>query len=55
VRDECLNEHWFLTLDEARAVIEEWRQDYNQFRPHSSLDDLTAEQSRDPDEGHGPL
>ena len=40
-RDECLNEHWFLTLDEAREVIEDWRQDYNQFRPHSSLDDLT--------------
>ena len=46
-RDECLNEHWFLTLDEAREVIEEWRQDYNQFRPHSSLDDLTPEQFRD--------
>lgn len=46
-RDECLNEHWFLTLDEAREVIEAWREDYNQFRPHSSLDDLTPEQFRD--------
>lgn len=46
-RDECLSEHWFLSLDEAREVIEEWRQDYNQFRPHSSLDDLTPEQFRD--------
>jgi putative transposase len=46
-RDECLSEHWFLSLDEAREVIEGWRQDYNQFRPHSSLDDLTPEQFRD--------
>ena len=47
MRDECLNEHWFFSLDEARQVIEDWRQDYNQFRPHSSLDDLTPEQFRD--------
>lgn len=47
MRDECLNEHWFVSLDEARQVIEEWRQDYNEFRPHSSLDDLTPEQFRD--------
>jgi putative transposase len=46
-RDECLSEHWFLSLHEARQVIEEWREDYNQFRPHSSLDDLTPEQFRD--------
>lgn len=46
-RDECLSEHWFLGLDEARQVIEEWREDYNQFRPHSSLDVLTPEQFRD--------
>ena len=36
-RDECLNEHWFQTLAQARAVIGEWRIDYNQVRPHSSL------------------
>jgi hypothetical protein len=36
-RDECLSEHWFGSLAEAREVIEEWRQDYTQFRPHSSL------------------
>ena len=40
-RDECLNEHWFTTLDEARGLIEAWRQDYNTVRPHSSLGDLT--------------
>jgi putative transposase len=36
-RDECLNENWFLTLADARQKIEQWRQDYNQRRPHSSL------------------
>ena len=41
VRDECLNEPWFLTLEEARRRIEAWRQDYNTCRPHSSLGDLT--------------
>lgn len=36
-RDECLNQHWFLNLEEARKIIEEWRKDYNEFRPHRSL------------------
>ena len=40
-RDECLNVNWFLSLDDARAKIETWRRDYNEFRPHSSLGDLT--------------
>ena len=40
-RDECLNEHWFPTLEEARGLIEAWQQDYNTVRPHSSLGDLT--------------
>lgn len=40
-RDECLNTHWFLSLDDACCKIENWRQDYNHFRPHSSLGDLT--------------
>jgi transposase InsO family protein len=31
-RDECLNEHWFEGLEQAREVIEEWRLDYNQVR-----------------------
>ena len=34
-REECLNEHWSLTLDDARETIESWRIDYNQVRPHS--------------------
>ena len=36
-RDECLNEHWFQTLPQARSEIANWRQDYNEVRPHSSL------------------
>ncbi len=35
-RDECLNEHWFETLSQVRTTISEWRQDYNEVRPHSS-------------------
>jgi len=40
-RDECLDQHWFRSLDEARDEIERWRQDYNDVRPHSSLGDRT--------------
>jgi putative transposase len=40
-RDECLNEHWFTSLAHARDVIEQWRQDYNEVRPHSSLGNET--------------
>ena len=43
-RDECLNTHWFLSLDDAKENIESWRMEYNQYRPHSSLDDLTPEE-----------
>ena len=35
-RDECLNEQWFQTLQQARTAIAAWRQDYNEARPHSS-------------------
>lgn len=40
-RDECLNDHWFTSLGEARILIAAWRRDYNQQRPHSALDYLT--------------
>lgn len=40
-RDECLNENWFKTLKEAQEIIENWRIDYNENRPHSSLRGLT--------------
>jgi putative transposase len=41
LRDECLNEHVFLSLTEAREIIASWRHDYNFARPHSSLGALT--------------
>lgn len=47
LRDECLNEHWFLSLADARRIVEEWRVDYNGNRPHSSLGNLTPEEYRD--------
>ncbi|KKK83958.1 hypothetical protein LCGC14_2788180, partial [marine sediment metagenome] len=40
-RAECLNENWFLSLADARDKIEQWRDDYNCHRPHSSLGNLT--------------
>lgn len=43
-RDDCLNLHWFLSLDDARRTVEAWRQDYNRVRPHSSLGGLTPEE-----------
>lgn len=36
-RDECLNDHWFESLHAARAIINAWRRDYNEQRPHSAL------------------
>lgn len=41
LRDECLNEHWFVSLAHARAVIEAWRREYNEERPKRSLGGLT--------------
>ena len=50
VRDESLNEHWWRNIDHNRNKIERWREDYNQVRPHSSLNKQTpqafAEKSR---------
>lgn len=43
-RDECLNTHWFLSLQDAREKIESWRQEYNDFRPHSALANLPPRQ-----------
>ena len=40
-RDECLNEHWFLTLQEAQIVIEAYRREYNEERTHSTIGDMT--------------
>jgi putative transposase len=40
-RDECLNVNWFLSLDDAFEKINEWVNEYNNFRPHSSLNEMT--------------
>ncbi len=43
-RNECLNDNVFVSLDSARSIIEEWRQDYNSERPHSSLNNITPQE-----------
>lgn len=43
-RDECLNENYFLDMQEAKDKIEAWRIEYNTFRPHSSLGYKTPEE-----------
>ena len=45
-RDECLNAHWFVSLADARQIVEAWRDDYNRLRPHSSLGYRTPEEFR---------
>ncbi len=41
LREECLNQHWFESLEEARQILEKWRIEYNTERPHSSLANRT--------------
>lgn len=40
-RDECLNENWFLSLNDARRIISKWKEHYNEVREHGSLGGLT--------------
>jgi putative transposase len=44
LRDERLDTHWFLSLEDARAKIEAWRRDYNASRPHSALGHRTHQE-----------
>ncbi len=37
LRDECLSEHWFKSIEHTRAIIQDWKKDYNENRPHSML------------------
>ncbi len=46
LRDECLNETLFVSLSQARAVLDAWRADYNGVRPHSALANRTPEEFR---------
>lgn len=39
--DECLSVNWFLSMDDARQKIEDWRQEFNNYRQHTSLKNLT--------------
>lgn len=63
LRQECLNQHHFLDLEEARKTIEEWRLRYNEFRPHRALDGMTPEcfarqwqdKNDNPNPGNSPL
>jgi len=41
LRIECLNQHWFLSMEDAQEKLESWRQEYNTWRPHSSLGNVT--------------
>lgn len=41
LRDECLNVHWFLSLEDAQDKLDNWRREYNHERTHSSLNDMT--------------
>ncbi len=41
LRQECLNQNWFTSLVDAKQIVETWRQDYNQLRPHSALKQKT--------------
>ncbi len=54
LRDECLNENWFLSLRDARRIIEAWRRDYNSFRPHTALGGRTPDQAASAETGLRP-
>ena len=43
-RDECLNREWLLNMTEAKVVLEDYRREYNTYRPHSSLNYLTPQE-----------
>lgn len=44
-RDECLNINWFLSLEDAKEKIQAFKEEYNHFRPHSSLGNLTPNEA----------
>jgi putative transposase len=44
LREECLNQNWFLSLEDAREKVEGWRQEYNLTRPHGALGNLAPEE-----------
>ena len=44
LREECLNENWFLSLEDAREKVRVWREEYNRRRPHGALGNLSPEE-----------
>ena len=53
-RAECLNAHWFMSLDDARRKCEAWRRDYNEERPHSSIGNKAPIELIDRSVAYGP-
>jgi putative transposase len=53
-RAECLNAHWFMSLDDARRKCEAWRRDYNEERPHSAIGNKAPIELIDRSAAYGP-
>ena len=53
-RAECLNAHWFMSLDDAQRKCEAWRRDYNEVRPHSAIGNKTPIDVLNRSAAHGP-
>ncbi|MBP1807807.1 putative transposase [Rubellimicrobium aerolatum] len=53
-RAECLNTHWFMSLDDAVRKCEAWRRDYNEVRPHSAIGNKVPIELTDRSAAHGP-
>jgi putative transposase len=54
LRDECLNENWFMDLADCRRTVEAWREDYNTERPHSALGGKTPREFATAGVTHSP-
>jgi len=54
-RDECLNQYWFTSIEDAATLISKWKHDYNTLRPHSALGNMTPLQFRLAAEEANPL
>ena len=53
-RAECLNQHWFMSLDDAVGKCETWRRDYNEVRPHSAIGNKSPISLVNRSAAHGP-
>ncbi len=53
-RAECLNAHWFMSLDDAQRKCEAWRRDYNEERPHSAIGNKVPIELVNRSGAHGP-